>query len=151
MIYKTTASDIPWMVKLSHQKRLDYSMAQENFWKMAPNSDELQAKWFESEIIRDEVIALCAKDSQGFVIGKIVNPPEIYDAGLTLMIDDFCVKSPTLWLSVGLHLLNEIISQAKARGVAQILVVCGSHDLAKLQLLEKLDLSCASKWHTKPI
>jgi hypothetical protein len=63
MIYKATNSDISWMAKLSHQKRFDYSLAQKKFWKMALNSDELQAKWFESEIIRDEVIALCAKDS----------------------------------------------------------------------------------------
>jgi len=67
------------------------------------------------------------------------------------MIDDFCVKNPDLWLSVGLQLLSEIISQAKQRGLAQILVVCGNHDLEKSQLLEKLDLSCASKWYTKVI
>jgi len=38
-IYKATASDIAWMVELSHQKRLNYSKAQENFWKMATTSD----------------------------------------------------------------------------------------------------------------
>jgi len=50
--------------------------------KMAKNSDTLQEKWFEEEIAKDHVIALCTEDKKGFITGKIINPPEVYDAGL---------------------------------------------------------------------
>ena len=151
MIYKPTKSDISWMVNLSHKKRLEYSKSQPHFWKMAKNSDDLQEKWFEEEIAKDGVIALCAEDKKGFIIGKIVNPPEVYDAGPTLMIDDFCVESPDLWLTIGSKLLNEIISQAKQKNATQVLAVCGEHDSWKSQLLEKLNLSVASRWYVKSI
>ncbi len=151
MIYKSTISDISWMVNLSHKKRQEYSKAQPNFWKMAKNSDVVQAAWFEEEIDKENVIFLCANDKKGFVIGKIIDAPKVYDAGPTLMIDDFCVESSELWLTVGLSLLTEIIFQAKSKGVSQIVVVCGDHDLKKLELLEKTNLSAASKWHTKTI
>ena len=63
------------------------------------------------------------------------------------MIDDFCVKSADLWMSVGLQLLSEIKSQAKEKGAKQVLVVCGDFDSAKYQLLKKMNLSVASKWY----
>ena len=139
------------MVHLSHKKRLEYSKSQPNFWKMAKNSDALQKQWFEEEIAKDDIISLCLNDKRGFIIGKIINPPEVYDAGPTLMIDDFCVESPDLWMAVGIKLLNEIISIAKQKGVVQIVVVCGDHDLQKSQLLEKFNLNVASRWYIKTI
>ena len=139
--------DVSWMVDLSHLKRFDYEKHQKQFWKMAKNSDEIQRKYFVEELKRENVIALCATDLSGFVIGKLISPPEVYDAGLTLMIDDFCVKSADLWMSVGLQLLSEIKSQAKEKGAKQVLVVCGDFDSAKYQLLKKMNLSVASKWY----
>ncbi len=67
------------------------------------------------------------------------------------MIDDFCVKSPDLWQDVGRKLLDEIIYQAKQRNVKQIVVVCGDHDFKKAGLLEKYNLSIASRFYTKII
>ncbi|MBU6140727.1 MAG: hypothetical protein KGP29_04115 [Proteobacteria bacterium] len=146
-ILTATKQDISWMVDLSHSKRADYEQHQKQFWKMAENSDTIQARFFEEEIQKQNVIALRDFGRSGFVIGKIISPPEVYDAGATLMIDDFCVKSPNLWLSTGLELLNEITSRAKSKGAKQILLVCGNHDLEKSQLLEKAKLSVASKWY----
>lgn len=77
MIRKATKSDIDWMVKLSHQKRLTYSKEQPNFWKMFKNSDEIQKKYFEKELKNDDVIALIYEEKQGFIIGKLVTPPEV--------------------------------------------------------------------------
>ena len=110
------------------------------------NSNEIQKRWFEEELEKENVIALCTKDQSGFVIGKLISPPEVYDAGLTLMIDDFCVKSPDLWMKVGMELLNEVKEKSKIKGAKQVLVVCGDFDSAKYQLLEKLNLNVASRW-----
>jgi N-acetylglutamate synthase-like GNAT family acetyltransferase len=148
MIREATKSDIDWMVELSHQKRLAYSKEQPNFWKMAKNSDEIQKKYFEKELKNDNVIALIYEEKQGFIIGKLVTPPEIYDAGLTLMIDDFCI-SGDLWMTIGKELLDECQKRVKNMGAKQILIVCGDHDMQKFSLLETMSMNIASRWYTK--
>ncbi len=143
-----TTQDITWMVSLSYQKRVEYSKAQPNFWKMAENANEVQAKWFEEELQNEKVIALCYENKLGFIISKLVNPPDVYDAGLTLMIDDFCVKFEDLWMTVGKELLQECIKIGKSKGAKQVLVVCGNHDIEKYKLLESINLTIASRWYT---
>ena len=146
MIQKAKKSDIPWMVSLSHNKRKNYAEAQKQFWKMAKNSDDVQQKWFEELLEQQDVIALVSDDKKGFVIGKIITPPEVYDAGLTLMIDDFCVAEEGLWTSIGRDLIAEIKKIAAGQEVGQILVVSGAHDLAKNNFLREMNLSVASNW-----
>ena len=104
---KAKKSDIKFMIELSYQKRLSYAKAQPNFWKMAENSNEIQAKWFEKLLSRKNTIALICNKKQGFIIGNIISPPEVYSAGLTLVIDDFCVKFGNLWLTTGKELLDK--------------------------------------------
>jgi len=147
MLNTPTTNDIPWMVKLSYAKRFEYSKHQPLFWKMAENSNEVQSKWFESELQNENVIALCDSQKRGFVIGKLITPPEVYDAGLTLMIDDFCVQTPNLWQTVGSDLLQECIKIGKEKGAKQILCVCGDFDTEKYKLLENLNLTVASRWY----
>lgn len=147
MLYKATKDDISWIVNLSYAKRLEYSKHQPLFWKMAENSNEIQAKWFESELKNKKVIALCDAQKQGFIMGKLVMPPEVYDAGLTLMIDDFCVQTPNLWQTVGQNLLEKCIKIGKEKGAKQILCVCGDFDTEKYKLLEYLKLTVASRWY----
>jgi hypothetical protein len=108
VIHKATETDIDWMVELSHQKRSAYEKAQQNFWKMADESDLIQKNYFLEEIVKNEIIALCYENNLGFIIGKLVIPPEVYDAGLTLMIDDFCVSDENLWMNVGKELLQNV-------------------------------------------
>lgn len=151
MIYVATSSDLEWMVNLSYQKRLQYSIAQPNFWKMAENSNDIQYKYFEEELKNNNIIALCYENKQGFIIGKIITPPEVYDAGLTLMVDDFCVKFSDLWMTIGKKLLQECTDIAKDKGAKQVLVVCGDHDIEKYKLLEDMKLMVASRWYTGTI
>ncbi len=151
MTYGATTQDILWMVELSYDKRSEYSKAQPNFWKMAKNSNEIQIKWFEEELQNDKVIVICHEEQLGFVMGKLINPPEVYDAGLTLMIDDFCVRTPDLWMTIGKELLQECIKIGKSKGTKQVLIVCGNHDAEKYKLLENMGLDVASRWYTKVI
>jgi len=151
MIRKANKTDISWMVNLSYQKRLAYEKMQPNFWKISENSNEIQKKYFEKELKNKNVIALIYQEKQGFVMGKLISPPEVYDAGLTLMIDDFCVKSEDLWMTIGKELLDEYQREAKIIGAKQILVVCGDHDTQKFLLLEAMNMRVASRWYTKTI
>jgi len=149
-------NDIPWMVDLSEIKRSDYQKYQPNFWKKNPNSFSIQSKYFEELLVDQNIIALILNDKSAFVIGRIINPPSVYDAGLTLMIDDFCVSdigqnNSNPWLDYGQILLDEIIKIAKSRKVKQILVVSGNHDQNKTEFLKKNNLTIASLWLTKII
>jgi len=136
---------------MSYQKRLNYSKKQKSFWKIAGNSNEIQKKYFDKELKNKNVIAMIYQEKQGFVMGKLILPPEVYDAGLTLMIDDFCVKSDDLWLTIGKELLNECQREAKIMNAEQILVVCGDHDRQKFLLLEAMNMNVASRWYIKQI
>jgi ribosomal protein S18 acetylase RimI-like enzyme len=142
--------DITSMVELSYQKRKNYEKAQPQFWRYSENAEDIQTKWFAELLSRDDYVLLVAKENsniKGFIIGKLVKAPEVYDpGGLTLMIDDFCVKSEIDWQSVGLELMNDIRLIAKEKGAAQFYVVSGAHDHAKCDFLEKFGLSNAAKW-----
>lgn len=151
-IRTSVLSDISFCVELSHKKRLFYEKAQTQFWKYAGSHAELsQAKWFEELLTCDDHIMLTAVEHEkivGFIIGKVVAAPEVYNpGGLTLMIDDFCVDNEANWHMVGSRLIQEIKTLSKTKGVAQILVVCGAHDEAKRCFLARMDLSVASEWY----
>ena len=93
---------------------------------------------------------LTAQNNQkiaGFIIGKLMPAPEVYNpGGLTLMIDDFCLADEAEWYSIGSKLVQEIKTIAKLRGAAQVLVVCGAHDESKRRFLMNQNLSIASEW-----
>jgi GNAT superfamily N-acetyltransferase len=98
---------------------------------------------------------LTAQNNQkiaGFIIGKLMPAPEVYNpGGLTLMIDDFCVADEAEWHSIGSKLVQEIKTIAKLRGAAQVLVVCGAHDGPKCHFLKKMGLTVASEWYVGSI
>lgn len=71
-------------------------------------------------------------------------PPEVYDVGPTLVIDDFCAVA---WNREGALLLQNIQVVAKAQGAMQTVVVCGAHDSLKQQCLRVAGLSAASEWY----
>ena len=145
-------SDVPLFVRFSYSKRLDYEKAQPQFWKYAGDSaEDSQKKWFEELLTRDDYIILTATRHDvvvGFIIGKLMPAPEVYNpGGLTLMIDDFCVETESDWRSVGVGLITEIKNLAKAKDAVQILVVCGAHDDRKRIFLKSIGLTVVSEWY----
>lgn len=151
-IRKAEAQDVDAMVSLSRAKRLAYEKAQPKFWRYGGASGDLaQRKWFQELLTHKDYLMFIAHDKNqkilGFVIGKLVSPPEVYNpGGLTLMIDDFCVQSEDLWESVGTQLIDAIKVAAKSQNTVQILMVCGAHDHSKRKFLMTQKLSIASEW-----
>ena len=61
-----------------------------------------------------EPIIKVNEELAGFIIGKLMSGPEVYNpGGLTLMIDDFCVADEAEWHSIGSKLVREIKKIAK--------------------------------------
>ena len=152
-IRKATINNIETMVLLYDQKRTEYSKAQPQFWKRAENANQIQANWFKQLLEHKDYFCYVAENNSqidGFIIGRIVLAPEVYNpGGMTMMIDDFCVKDSNLWGLMGAKLV-EVLRNA-SKDVAQILVVCGAHDKHKRQFLKKIGLSVASEWYVGTI
>ena len=149
-----TVLDITAMVALSEKKRQTYEIAQPQFWRQAKGANQVQLDWFQELLLDQNHILLVAKNYKnevenidGFIIGKIIAAPEVYDPqGLTLMVDDFCVADEGLWNDAGFALITSIKKIAKAKNATQILVVCGFHDIVKKKFLLQNNLSIASEW-----
>lgn len=150
-IRHATETDIPAMVSLSYQKRRAYEKAQPQFWRHAEGAEALQNQWFKALLATEDTLLLVAESQSkilGFLIGRLIQPPEVYNpGGLTLMIDDFCVESALDWSQIGKKLIDESKKLAKIKGATQILVVCGAHDEPKSSFLKNIDLSVASEWY----
>lgn len=147
--------DIAAMVALAERYRARLETYEPLFWRKAAGSAEAQARFFETLLPRDEVLALVHSgvDSlAGFLIAVLQAAPPVYDpGGLTCRIDDFCVAEERLWPRAGAALLVEACRRAKERGAAQVVVVCPHRDLAKATLLAVEGLSVASAWHTRTL
>ncbi len=117
-----TVEDVSAMVALSYEKRRNYEKAQPQFWKYAEGAEEAQSKWFKELLERDDNILLVVElnhEITGFIIGRIMKAPEVYDSGgLTLMIDDFCVSDLSSWETVGNQLIVELKKFSKEKGAA---------------------------------
>ena len=149
-IMQSQISDIEEMNRLSRDKRKDYEKEHNMFWRWAGESGEkIQREWFKELLVSDDYICLTAKQVDqvmGFIIGKIISAPEVYDpGGLTLLIDDFCVIN-NKWQTIGAALVMQMKLIAKPRGVEQLIVVSGHHDNDKKRFLKKMNLACASEW-----
>ena len=149
------ADDIAGMVALSERYRQQLELYQPVFWRRAPGSAAAQAGYFQSLLLRPEVMPIvhqAVTGLAGFLIATLFEAPPVYaPGGLTCTIDDFCVAEELHWPTTGATLLNEAVRRARERGAVQVVVVCPHRDQAKRTLLAAEGLAIASEWHTRPL
>lgn len=154
-IRDAAASDIDAAVALVEQHRRQYQKYQPVFWRKAAKSAETTRAFFETLLEQEGTFFLVALDGArllGFLIARKFPAPPVYaPGGDTYLVDDFCVAEPRLWLTTGEALLSHASTLIHEAGAAQIVVVCGDRDLARAELLRRMDLSIASSWWTKPL
>ncbi len=154
-IRPTQANDLDQIVALADDRRRQYSNYQPVFWRPASDAIARQRPYLEKLIADDSVIALVAISGEtlvGYVIGQLVPAPVVYDpGGPTCIVDDFAVNDPASWATVGVDLLNAIRKQARERGAAQLVVVCGHLDGAKRAALDSCHMTIASEWWVAPL
>ncbi len=155
MIRKAKLIDIPHMVELSEQKRVQYQEYQPTFWRKADDSREQQAVYFESLLNEEDIIALVYEQDEkinGFIIAILQPAPAVYDpGGLTCVVDDFAISTPEDWKELGNKLLEETLREAKNREAIQAVVVCGHLDEPKRMMLQSTGFSIASEWYVREI
>lgn len=156
-IRPTINLDLADLVELSLAKRLAYAKAQPTFWcYRGPEGDAAQLKYFHELLHNKQMLLFTAVNQQaervGFVIGQLVQAPEVYQpGGLILKIDDFCVNDASHWELIGGPLLTAIKQAGKARGATLVLVVCGAQDQPKREFLQHHKLAVASEWYVSDL
>lgn len=147
--------DLNEILDLTNSTRLEYEAYQPLFWRVASDAIAQQRDYLASQIADEDVISLVATlESKlvGFIIGRLVSAPPVYNpGGLTCSIDDFVVGESSLWETVGADLLNQVRSVVVLKGASQVVVVCGHLDEPKRKALEKSSLTIASEWWVAPI
>jgi len=150
-IRKAEARDVSAMLELSEAKRRQYEVYQPIFHKKAADSAEKQKPFLEGQVAAERNIALVSETGgaiQGFVIGAVIQAPPVYQpGGPVLLVDDFMVREPGLWATVGHDLLTEATRLAREQGAVLVNVVCGPRDEPKRAMLGSLKFDVATEWH----
>jgi len=152
---RATNSNLPEIVELAEQRRLQYQHYQPTFWRKAEDSRQKHIAFLAKLLEREDVIFLVHMDSgklDGFIIADFVSAPPVYNpGGPTCRVDDFCTASASLWENIGQEVLGEVLRLAKEHGAAQSVVVCGHQDEPKRAMLAKFGYSIASEWHVRDL
>ena len=155
VLTEANADDVADIAALAALRREAYEVAQPQFWRRAADAVEKHLPWLTAQVENPDVVSLVARSGaslDGFVFASVVCAPPVYDpGGLTGVVDDFAVADPSLWPTLGRDLLDEVKRRLAARGVAQVVVVCGHHDEAKRAALFASGLTVASEWLVAPL
>ncbi|GAA2845455.1 GNAT family N-acetyltransferase [Nonomuraea rubra] len=155
VIREASPGDVAAMAGLMARRREEYERYQPVFWRRAPGAADRHAAFLAGLVGDPEVIVrVCERDGRfaGFAIASLVPSPPVYDpGGPTCTIDDYAVVDDRDWASIGVDLLRAVTDEARARGAAQVVVVCGHADQAKREALRLAGLSIASEWWTAPL
>lgn len=86
LIRSTNLFDVEALMSLSRDKRLNYEKAQHQLWRYAGLlGDQAQRKWFQELLINKNYLMFAAAyvDGKipGFIIGRLIPAPEVYNPG----------------------------------------------------------------------
>jgi GNAT superfamily N-acetyltransferase len=85
-------------------------------------------------------------------MGVLQDPPPVYaPGGKTLLVDDFAVVEGAEGDTAASALLDAVISEARARGAVQMIVVAAARDARATRWLEEKKLRVASQWWTRTL
>jgi hypothetical protein len=148
-------ADVPAMIALAEEKRVQYVAYQPRFHRPAPDAREQQTPFFGQLVADPDVITLVHERDgavDGFVIAMLIPPPPVYEpGGPTCVIDDFHVAGGQDWAGAGRALLDEAVLDAKARGAVQAIVICGPRDERKRALLSGGGYDVVTEWFLRDI
>jgi len=156
VIRDAISADVDAIAALAEARRADYELAQPQFWRRAVDAVEVHRPWL-AELVRDpDVVSLVATGTEGqlagYAVATVVPSPPVYDpGGPTGLVDDFQLADPGRWSTLGVELLAAVRERLAARGVVQLVVVCGQHDVAKRAALTTAGLAVASEWYVQPV
>lgn len=154
-VRKAAPADVPAMVRLAAQRRRIYEQFQPVFWRPAADADEKQSAFFATLLEATDAFAFVHEDAgvvDGFLIGRLVEPPPVYNpGGKACVVDDFWVSDSRRWPRIGTALLAAAEAAGRERGAVQLVAVTAGADEPKRAMLAILGYGLASEWYVKDI
>lgn len=154
-IRKAFESDLDAIADLAEKKRIQYERYQPVFHRRASNALSDHKAFLKTLLAKENTVLLVAEQEGqvlGFVYAALVTAPQVYDPqGKICFIDDFMVKDPSLWSSVGRDLAKAAFDQCKSQGAVLANIVCGPKDAPKRALLNELGFDVASEWQVRSL
>ena len=142
--------DVDEVAALADTRRREYELRQPLFWRPAEDALDRHRTYLHALVEAEDHVFLVARRAgrlSGFIIGRLVPAPPVYEpGGLTCLVDDFVVAEQDEWASLGVALLRALADHARERGAVQAVVVTGHHDEAKRRALRTAGLTVASEW-----
>jgi hypothetical protein len=155
MVVAAEQKHIAEMVTISEAKRQQYQSLSPVFWRKAADSAQRHAEYLETLITQPVITALVSEVGDGingFIIGRVVSAPPVYDpGGLVCMVDDFALSHSADWPTVGERLLSELEARVKGNGVVLIVTVCGAGDIPKRSMLQARGATVSSEWYVSKV
>ena len=146
-------ADVEAMEDLADQKRLHYEQYQPVFQRPSQGARRVHSDVLKAMLSKPGALLLVAVDGagiQGFIAGSLVDAPPVYNpGGKVCAVDDFMVRGPAQWPTVGKALLDAVLAKAKQSGAVLGNVVCGPLDQPKRDFLAGQGFGVASEWRVK--
>ncbi len=121
--------DVDAVAALAEVRRQSYEPHQPLFWRQADDALARHTAYLHGLVDDPQCIFLVARHGRalsGFVIGRLVPAPPVYEpGGLTCLVDDFAVARDDDWSGLGVRLLQDLARRAHERGAVQAVVVSG--------------------------
>lgn len=150
-----SAIDIPAMAKLIEAKREALEGFEPVMWRPSPAAAQLTPAFFTHVLAQPQAIARVAESAGafvGFIIGMLQEAPPVFaPGGKTVVIDDFAVAEVADADQAGSALLDAVMSEARARGAVQMIVIAAARDARTTRWLEEKRLHVASQWWTRTL
>ncbi|TDC84795.1 N-acetyltransferase [Nonomuraea deserti] len=154
-IRSASPGDVAAIAELMARRRETYEQYQPVFWRRAADARARHAGFLATLVNDSKAIFRVAEREglfAGFAVATLVSPPPVYDpGGPACTLDDYAVVDDGDWATIGADLLRAVTQEARRRGAAQVVVVCGHADEAKREALRLSGLSIASEWWTAPL
>jgi GNAT superfamily N-acetyltransferase len=145
------ADDAPQAADLAAAKRAEYERYSPVFWRVADGARERHEPFLAQCIESGAFTSFAARDGdelRGIVIAshRAFPPPFRDDPEPTWLVDDFFVRSPASWPTVGAALLARVEDAAAAGGAERVVVVAARRDEPKTSFLRARAYELAAEW-----
>lgn len=155
MIRAALHTDIDPMVELAVRQMHWLESHRDSFYATGPGlADTLRAA-YGGLIEAADAVALVdesPKGVEGFLLGKLVNAPPVYDPkGKVCLVDHFWVRDATNWKTVGLGIFGAANSRIRELGGVLSRIECQWQDEEKRVFLQSLGFTAASDWHYRDL
>jgi hypothetical protein len=125
------------------------------FWRKKANMVGIHTGYLEGLIKNPNQITLVSEKEgriEGFITGLITTAPPVYDpGGMVCLVDDFVVRDPLSWKTLGKDLLVACENSARFRSAVIVIIVSPVKCVEQREMLRDHGVEPVSEWRVKAL